>query len=386
MFGIATDAIGAAVTAQLAMGAEPWPLPEPLQVRMGIHVGPAERRDGDYYGAAVNLAARLTSVAHGGQIVVSLATEEVALGQLSSDVDLLDLGQHSLRDVIRPERVFQVVHPQLAQQFPRLRSQNPVRGNLVAPTSTFVGRSDDVISIAQLLHECPIVTLVGVGGVGKTRLGLEVATRSVGAHPDGVWFVSLAGVGDEALFDDALATALDVAPRPSPRCVRLCSTTCVTSGCWSCSTTASTWSRRSPDSPTKRCGRLPTCGCSSPVEKAWASPANASCPSPCSRPRRSTPQSTSSERRTRSSCSSYAPMKRAALASPTDDELRDIAQLCRRLDGIPLAIELAAARRRSMTPAEILSHLDQRFRVLTGGRRNRGRTSPDHAQRGRLVV
>ena len=214
VFGTAADAIGAAVTAQLAMGAEPWPLPEPLMVRMGIHVGPAEARDGDYYGAAVNLAARLMSVAHGGQIVMSLATEEMAVGQLSSDLDLLDLGQHSLRDVIRPERVFQVVHPQLIQQFPRLRSQNPVRGNLVAPTSTFVGRGHEVIAIAQLLRECPIVTLVGVGGVGKTRLGLEVATRSVGAHPDGVWFVSLAGVGDEVLFDDALATALDVAPRP----------------------------------------------------------------------------------------------------------------------------------------------------------------------------
>ena len=128
MFGTATDAIGAAVTAQRAMAAEPWPLSEPLKVRMGIHVGPAELRDGDYYGAAVNLAARLMSVAHGGQIVVSLATEEMAVGQLPSEVELLDLGQHSLRDVIRPERVFQVVHPQLPRQFPSLRSQNPARG------------------------------------------------------------------------------------------------------------------------------------------------------------------------------------------------------------------------------------------------------------------
>src|SRR3954469_8308813 len=214
VFSTAAEAVGAAISAQQAIAAEPWPLPQPLKVRMGVHVGPAEHRDGDYYGAAVNLTARLTSVAHGGQIVVSLATEEMAVGQLPSEVGLLDLGEHSLRDVIRLERVFQVVHPQLPRQFPRLRSQNPVRGNLVSPTSTFVGRRRDVIVITDLLRECPIITLVGVGGVGKTRLALEVATRSVDGFRDGVWFVALAGVGDEALVDEALATTLQVAPRP----------------------------------------------------------------------------------------------------------------------------------------------------------------------------
>ncbi len=368
-FGTATDAIGAAIAAQRAIDTEPWPLPEPLRVRMGIHVGPAEQRDGDYYGAAVNLAARLMSVAHGGQIVVSLATEEMAVGQLPSEVELLDLGQHSLRDVIRPERVFQVVHPQLPRQFPRLRSQNPTRGNLVAPSSTFVGRERDVVAITELLRECPVVTLVGVGGVGKTRLALEVARRSVRAFPDGVWFVPLAGVGDEALFDEALASTLEVVPRPGATVretvfdhVRDKRMLVVLDNCehlvapvYALLEEALGVAADLRVLVTSREGLGVAGERVVPVPVLTAPALDAAV----------------DDLRRADAVELFVVRAGEAggTSSPTDDELRDIAQLCRRLDGIPLAIELAAARRRSMTPAEILSHLDQRFRVLSGGRR-----------------
>ena len=125
VFADAHGAIGAAVEAQQALGAEPWALPEPLTVRMGVHTGPAELRDGDYYGTAVNRAARLMSAAHGGQVVVSLATEELVQ---ESGVELLDLGEHVLKDLSRAERVFQVVHPELRGDFPVLRSLDAFPG------------------------------------------------------------------------------------------------------------------------------------------------------------------------------------------------------------------------------------------------------------------
>ena len=130
-FASAGDAVRAAVDAQVALGREDWgPSPEPLLVRIGIHTGPAEQRDGDYYGPTLNRAARLMAAAHGGQVVVSLATEELARDQVGDGVSLLDLGEHRLRDVPRPERVYQVVHPELRPTFPPLNSLDAVRGNL----------------------------------------------------------------------------------------------------------------------------------------------------------------------------------------------------------------------------------------------------------------
>src|SRR5262249_44066335 len=157
----------------LALAAEDWPVPEPLVARMGIHSGPAEVRDGDYFGTAVNRAARLMGVAHGGQIVVSLATEELLE---DGQVELVDLGEHTLRDVARPEHVFQVVHPGLVRDFPRLSSLEAVVGNLPAQVTSFVGRERDLANVMSLAQERRLVTLTGVGGVGKTRLALEVAS------------------------------------------------------------------------------------------------------------------------------------------------------------------------------------------------------------------
>jgi class 3 adenylate cyclase len=173
-FANASDAIGAAVAAQLALGAETR-LPVPLRARMGIHSGLAELRDGDYYGTAVNRAARLMSVANGGQIVVSLATEELVR---DGAVDLIDLGEHALRDLSRPERVFQVAHPGLEREFGRLASLDAFGGNLPVQVTSFVGREEDLARIVGMLDQASLVTLVGTGGVGQDAVGGAGGRRS----------------------------------------------------------------------------------------------------------------------------------------------------------------------------------------------------------------
>ena len=171
-FAVASDAIDAAVVAQLALQREPWGATGPLRVRMGIHTGAAEVRDGDYYGTALNRAARLMSAANGGQIVLSLATRELVD---DSSPEFVDVGEHRLRDLAQPVRVFQVVHHDLPSDFPPLQSLDQYAGNLPAQVTSFVGRAHEVAAIGAGLHEARLVTLTGVGGVGKTRLALQVA-------------------------------------------------------------------------------------------------------------------------------------------------------------------------------------------------------------------
>lgn len=167
-FATAADAIDAAVEAQIALTQEPWGGIDPLLVRMGLHTGAAEARDGDYYGTAVNRAARVMSVAH-GQVIVSLATNELAR---DAPVGLIDLGEHRLRDLGEPEHVFQVAHRELARAFPRLRSVEAYPTNLPLQTTSFARRDED---IAEALDDVRVVTLTDVGGVGKTRLAIQTA-------------------------------------------------------------------------------------------------------------------------------------------------------------------------------------------------------------------
>jgi class 3 adenylate cyclase len=200
VFADASDAIDAAVAAQLALGAEAWTTPDPLRVRMGIHNGPAELREADYHGTAVNRAARLMAAAHGGQIVVSLATKELCE---EHGVGLVDLGEHALRDVARPERIFQVTHPALVRTFPRLSSMSTPGGNLPVQLTSFVGRDEERRRLVALLDDASLVTLIGTGGVGKTRLAIEVAAAVASRFGDGTWLCELAAADD----GDALAQA-----------------------------------------------------------------------------------------------------------------------------------------------------------------------------------
>ena len=160
---------------------------------MGAHSCAAELRDGDYYGSTVNRAARVMSVAHGGQIVASLATCELAR---DSSIQFVDLGEHQLLGLVRPEQLFQVVHPDLPQAFPPLRSLNTGKSNLPVQLTAFVGRERELDEIANVLEAARVVTVTGIGGVGKTRVALELAARNLSTYRDGAWFCELAPVTD----------------------------------------------------------------------------------------------------------------------------------------------------------------------------------------------
>ncbi len=193
--------IGAAIDAQAALGAEEWPVGAPIRVRMGLHTGEVEERDGDYFGPAVNRAARLMALAHGGQVVCSHAT-----AALVNHDSLRHLGAHRLKDITGTEVVFQVG----GASFPPLRSVDAVPSNLPIVRGELIGRADDVTRLSTLVSSSVLVTLTGTGGVGKTRLALATAANLVAAFPDGCWLVELATVSDRDGVTNAVATSVGV--------------------------------------------------------------------------------------------------------------------------------------------------------------------------------
>jgi class 3 adenylate cyclase len=207
-FAGASDAPEAAVDAQRALGAEPWPAKTVIQVRMGLHTGQAQERGGDYFGTVLYRATRVMSVGHGSQILLTAATEAV-LG----DVELMDLGERQLRDLSGSERLFQMQAEGLRAQFAPLNTVDETPGNLPAPTTSFVGREIELKELCELTRAHRMVTLTGVGGVGKTRLAIQVAAELTTEFPDGVWLLELAPVSDPASVPDAVATVLDITRR-----------------------------------------------------------------------------------------------------------------------------------------------------------------------------
>jgi class 3 adenylate cyclase len=193
-------AVDAAIDAQRALE---------LPVRMGIATGEGELRDGDYFGTVLNRAARVMAAGHGGQILLADST-----AGLLSGVDLVDLGPRRLRDVSTPVGVFQVRAPGLATDFPPLRALDTSPGNLRPAATSFIGRQSEVAEVIEALHQNRLVTLTGVGGVGKTRLATEVASRMAEEFPDGVWFFELAAVADPAAVPDAVAAVLGITQQP----------------------------------------------------------------------------------------------------------------------------------------------------------------------------
>jgi hypothetical protein len=168
----------------------------PLHVRCGLHAGVSERRDNDYFGAAVNRAARIMNAAHGGQVLLSEAIASLIAGRLPPEVTLRDLGRLKLRDLASPEHVHQVVHPLLRSDFPALRSLETFPNNLPQQVTPFVGRGRELEEIKALVARSRLVTLFGSGGLGKTRLSLLVAADVLDEYPDGVWLVELAPLRD----------------------------------------------------------------------------------------------------------------------------------------------------------------------------------------------
>jgi predicted ATPase/class 3 adenylate cyclase len=356
-FGEAGSAVNAALHAQRAVATEDWTAVGGLRVRMGIHSGPAEVRAGDYYGTAVNRAARLMSAAHGGQVIVSLATEELVRDDLDEGVSVLDLGELRLRDLSRAERVYQLCADGLAADFPPLRSLDAYAGNLPVQLTSFVGRDDELHTVAQALRDARLVTLTGVGGVGKTRVAVQAAAELLPELPDGAWFCELARATDGDSLVQIVAATLGVPPRPGTSLdgsivdfLRAKRALLVLDNCEHLLDDAAALAERIIQ------------GC--PHVRVLATS------------REGLAVAGEHVRPLRSLDSSWAEalfVERAKTVVPTfttnEATTRAVGEICRRLDGIPLAIELAAARAEVMSAVEIAQLLDERFRLLTGGRR-----------------
>ena len=182
----------------------------PLPLRCGLHAGIDERRDGDFYGRAVNRAARIMCAAHGGQMLLSKAVAEQVNGILPNGASLRDLGVVRLRDLSTPEHIFQLLHPQLRADFPALRSLEGTPNNLTQQLNSFIGRERELAEIRQMLASNRLVTLLGMGGIGKSRLSMQLAAEVLDDFPDGVWFVELAALTDPTSVPQAVASVLGV--------------------------------------------------------------------------------------------------------------------------------------------------------------------------------
>ena len=209
-FATPLDALAAALDAQRALAGEDFSAVEGLRVRMALHAGNADERDGDYFGPAVNRVARLLSVGNGGQVLLSGACTELIGNDLPAECSLRDLGEHRLKDLAQPERIHQLLAPDLVADFPPLRSLEHLSNNLPAQVSSFIGREAEIAEITALIEQHRLVTLVGSGGVGKTRLSLHVAADLVDQVRDGVWFVELAPLSQGEYIPTTVASALGI--------------------------------------------------------------------------------------------------------------------------------------------------------------------------------
>ncbi|MGB8792401.1 MAG: adenylate/guanylate cyclase domain-containing protein, partial [Mycobacterium sp.] len=343
------SAVDAAVAAQRELE---------LPVRMGLATGEAELRDGDYFGAVLNRAARVMAAGHGGQILVADST-----AGLLSGVDLVDLGPRRLRDLPTAVGVFQVRAAGLRTDFPPLRALDVSPGNLRAAVTSFIGRESEVAEVQAAVKAHRLVTLTGVGGIGKTRLALEVAGRLVDEFPDGVWFFELAAVADPSAVPDAVAAVLGIIQQPGKSVsesvaaalggrVRLL----VFDNCEHVlDAAAGLVEAILAHSATVKILATSREGLRVTDEQLWPVPSldiGAGIDS--------------------AAVSLF--IERAQAVSPgfsvaNADEAAAAVEICRRLDGIPLAIELAASRMASMTASEVRDRLDHRFRLLVGSRR-----------------
>jgi predicted ATPase/class 3 adenylate cyclase len=342
-----------------------------LRVRCGLHAGVHERRDNDFFGPAVNRAARIMSAAHGGQILISETVAVLLRDRLPEDVALCDLGSARLRDLTSPERLYQVAHPKLRQEFPPLRSLEATPNNLPQQVTSFIGRERELADVRRLLAKSRLFTLVGVGGIGKTRLSLQAAADAIDDFADGVWFVDLAPLADPQRVPQTVASVLgakEEAGRPVVEAllkhVKDRSMLIVLDNCEhlleACADLAKQLLQASLQLKILASSRehLRTAG-----EQVYTVP-------PLSLPEDRqiiTPESLTQFE------AAQLFVERALAVQPgfevKDRDAATIADICVRLDGIPLAIELAAARVRSLSLDTIEARLSDRFRLLGGGDR-----------------
>ena len=352
-FARASDAVACALELQRA------PL-APIRLRIGVHTGEVQLRDeGNYAGPTINRTARLRDLAHGGQTVLSGATEPLVVDRLPEGAWLTDLGTHQLRDLPRPERVAQLCHPDLLNEFPPLRTSKAfVATNLPVQLTSFVGRDVGLTQLRELLTDNRVVTLTGAGGVGKTRLAIQVAAAMAPEFADGAWYVDLAPITDPELVPVTVARALGLPDQPGrstmdtllryvgdrqmlvvlDNCEHLLDVSAelvvaVLSGAARLTLLAT--SREAIGVAGEVSWRVPSLSLADEAIELFTD-----------RARRARPG-----------------------FAVSDDNAATVGEICARLDGVPLAIELAAARVRALSLAEILDSLHDRFRLLTGGAR-----------------
>jgi predicted ATPase/class 3 adenylate cyclase len=369
-----TDALNAALEAQRNLQNEQWS-PAPIKVRMGIHTGVAQLSSNPaqnpYSGhTTLALTQRIMSAGHGGQILLTNATEVLLRGQLPKDVNLRDMGEHNFKDVFQPVRVFQVSVLDLQTEFPPLRALDVFPNNLPLQLTSFIGRKKEIRQIKKLLEQYRLVTLTGSGGIGKTRLSIQVASELLNNYPDGTWLVELAPVTDPTLVPQAIVTTLgliDQAGRPPltvltdylqdkqallilDNCEHLIQ---------ACAQLAEALLHACPDLHILATSReaLEISG-----ESLYHVPSLIT-PEPLNIAFDILPQYEAVQlfvERAQSAMHDF---------SLAQDNARAIAQVCHHLDGIPLALELAAARVKVLRVEEIAVRLDDRFHLLTGGAR-----------------
>jgi predicted ATPase/DNA-binding SARP family transcriptional activator len=370
-FRQARDGVACALDTQRALQQEPWPDESRIRVRIAVHSGEAELQSGHYVGAALYRCARLMASGHGGQVVLSQATEQLVVDTLPDGADLLDLGLHRLPDISRPEHVFQLLHADLASEFPPLKSLERPHTNLPNQLTSFIGREEELRAVTDAVDRFRLVTLAGVGGTGKTRLAVQIGGALLDRFTEGVWFVDLTPLSDARLIPQAMAASLGIREQPGRDLLatvvdhlRQGSTLVILDNCEhvideAARVTAAliTHSAMLHVLVTSR-ERLRVDGEHVYQVPPLHTPTDAEKPS-------------LSELREFESVQLF--VDRAALLVPLfsidESSGRAVAELCIKLDGIPLAIELAAAQVRALGPREILDNLGDRFSVLASGNR-----------------
>ncbi len=357
VFSTAMDGIHAAIAAQknLFSNSSHSTSNMEIKVRMGLHTGEAELRDGDYFGQTLNRAARIMSAGHGGQILVSEIVAQVATEHLSADVSFLDLGEHFLKGVAQAEKIHQIVAPDMPRDFPPLDSTPTVTNNLPQQLTTFIGRERELKEASERLSTAKLLTLIGPGGTGKTRLSIQIGVEQLANFKNGVWLVELAPISDPAYIIPAIASVFEIREVQNIPLIQLVldylrakELLLVLDNCEHLVEA----SAQVVDQLFHECPHLKIIASSREAlgvngETIYRVP------------------SLKDDEATRLF------VERAAKAEPrfrlTDENASSIAQICSRLDGIPLAIELAAARVKLLTPEQIAARLDDRFKLLTGG-------------------
>jgi predicted ATPase/class 3 adenylate cyclase len=372
VFESPSDGIAAALTGQQSIAAESWPSTiGPPKVRMGLHTGESQEREGDYYGLEVNLAARIMSLGYGGQILLSETTTTLVKKTLPPDCTVTDLGEHRLKGIASAERIFQLCHPDLIANFPPLKSLAAFKHNLPRQPSSFIGRTKELAEIKRLLKDTSLLTLLGPGGTGKTRLMLQAAEELIEDYSDGVWLVELAPLTDPDLIPERVAAALHVQEQPGHRMLDTLVEYLRRKELLLLLDNVEHLVRKSAEFAEHLLENCPKLKILVTGREALfiAGETTLQIPSlslPGIRGEVDPEEIHSSE-------GVQLFLERAYAVRPdfslNPENATPIAEIVVRLDGIPLALELAAARLRMMTVEQIASRLNDRFRLLTGGRR-----------------